>query len=119
MQALYTNLIRVPRLKLTLVALGGILAAASIGIPNAVAADDSVPSIAVRYDPRSLESESGARTLYRRIVHAAAAVCPNDSNPHFVSAAVLQCRKESIARAVFQINSPKLVAVHASASKKG
>jgi UrcA family protein len=119
MQALYSDLIRTSRPKLTLFVLGGILGAASIGTANAATADDNVPSVAVRYNQQSLDSESGARVLYRRIVNAATEVCPNDTASHFVAPAVRQCREESIARAVFQINSPKLVAVYTTASKRG
>lgn len=107
------------RPKITLMLLCAIAAAASIGAANAAGTDDGVPTVALRYSPKSLETESGARTLYRRIVNAAAEVCPNYGNPHFVPAVVRKCREESVERAVLKINSPNLVAVHTANSKKG
>lgn len=116
-----TDHVRVSSPKITVMMLVcGIVGAASIGTVSAAAADEDVPSVAVHYSSQSLDTESGARALYRRIVNAAAEVCPQDlSSPHFISDAVKQCREQSIARAVFKVNSPKLVAVYATNSKKG
>jgi UrcA family protein len=120
MNALNTGLIRVSRPNIALMLLCGIAATASIGAASAAAPDDNVPSIALRYDPHSLDTESGARVLYRRIVNAAAVVCPNHaSNTLIIPAAIRECREQSVARAVFKINNSKLVAVYASTSKRG
>ena len=116
-----TRRVLVSRPKITLMMLVcGIVGAASIGAVSAAAAGEDVPSVTLHYRLDTLDTDSGARVLYRRIVNAAAEVCPQySSSPHFVSEAVRQCREQSIARAVFKINSPKLVAVYATNSKKG
>jgi UrcA family protein len=121
MNTLTTDQVLVSRPKITVLLLVcGIVGAASIGAVSAATTDDDVRSVIVRYRPQSLDTESGARALYRRIVNAAAEVCPLDSSsPHFISSAVRQCREQSIARAVFTINSPKLVAIYSTNAKKG
>ncbi len=93
--------------------------AALIGV--ATAADDvDAPSVAVRYQPQSLDTEHGAQALYRRIVNAAAIVCPQYAvNPHWLAKPVQECREQAVARAVLKINSPKLVAVYAANTKNG
>ena len=59
-----------------LMLLCGIVGAACSGAASAATSDDDVPSVAIHYDPQSLDTDSGARALYRRIVNAAAEVCP-------------------------------------------
>jgi UrcA family protein len=101
-----------------LVLLCGIASAAYSGAASAATGDDDVPSVALHYDRRSLDTDSGARTLYRRIVNAAAEVCPQySSSPHWISHAVRRCREESVARAVMKINNPHLAAVYAASTR--
>ncbi len=116
-----TDHVLVSRPKVTVMMLAcGIIGAASIGVVSAATTDVEVRSIAIHYDPQSLDTDSGARVLYRQIVSAAVEVCAQDSSsPHWISPAVRQCREQSVARAVLKINSPRLVAVYATSSKKG
>jgi UrcA family protein len=114
-----TRRVIVSRPKITLMMLlCGIVSAASIGAASAATTDDEVRSITVHYSPQSLDTDSGAQALYRRIVKAAVIVCPQD-DPHWISSAVRRCREQSVARAVFKINNPRLVAVHATSAKSG
>ena len=96
---------------------GGVTAqAASAAIP----ADDDLPRLAVRFPAASLGTDSGAKTVYRRLVRAAEEVCPMSSSASlFVSPAVQSCRNQAVARAVHQINSPRLAALYAASSKSG
>ena len=93
----------------------GIAGAACSGAVSAGTGNDDVPSVAIHFDPQSLDTDRGARTLYRRIVNAAAEVCPQlSSSPYMISDAVRRCRQESVARAVMMINNPHLAAVYAA-----
>lgn len=120
MNTVTTTQVRVSRPKVTLMMLMcGIVGAAYAGALSAATPDDEL-SVTVRFNPQNLDSDSGARALYRRLVNAAVEVCPASSiSPHWITDAVRQCREQSIARAVHKINSPKLVAVYAADSKNG
>jgi len=97
----------------------GIVSAAGIGAASAAVPDEDAPSVVVKYQPENLLTDSGARTVYRKIVIAAELVCPQPSGSPLVSGAVRECRAQSIARAVTKINSSKLAAIHDSASRNG
>jgi UrcA family protein len=98
----------------------GIVGAAFIGAASAATTDDDVPRTTVHYNPQSLDTESGARAFYSRLVKAAAEVCPQDSeSPHWITAQVRECRAQALARAVFQVNNPRLAAVYAASSRSG
>ena len=116
-----TRQIRVVRPKITLaMILCGVVGAAGIGAVSAATPDDESPSIAVKYHSQDVSTEDGARVLYRKIVRAAEEVCPsNSASPFLPSPAVAECRAQSIARAVFKINSPSLVAVYNASAKHG
>ncbi len=110
----------VSRPKVTLMMiLCGIVGAASAGAVSAATPDEDVPTMTVRYSPSSLETEQGAKALYRRLVNAAAEVCPQYGNSRWVTDAVRHCRDQAIADAVFKINNPRLAAVHATNAKNG
>ncbi len=100
-----------------LMLLCGIVGAACSGAASAATSDDDVLSVAIHYDPQSLDTDSGARMLYRRIVNAAAEVCPQFSNPRWISDAVRRCREEAVAHAVMKINNPRLAAIYAASSR--
>ena len=117
-QAEKTVRVSLPKVTIAMI-LCGIVSAAGIGAASAAAQDEDVPSVVVKYQPQSLLTDSGARTVYRKIVLAAEQVCPQSSDSRLVSAAVLQCRAQSIARAVMKINNSKLAAIHDSASRNG
>ena len=55
----------------------GIGAVAAAGIASAATPDQDPPSIAVKYDPATLDSDRGARQLYVRLETAAEEVCPS------------------------------------------
>jgi UrcA family protein len=96
----------------------GIVGAASMGAVSAATTDDAVPTIKFRYDPQSLATDSGARALYGRLVKAAEVVCPDplDGYP-FVATSTEQCRQQAIARAVHDINNPRLAGIYTVRSK--
>jgi UrcA family protein len=96
----------------------GIGALAAAGMASAATPDLDAPAIAVKYDPATLESYSGARQLYARIENAATEVCPN-YDPHFVSHQVQLCREHAIEGAVAKVHNPRLAAIYLSASKRG
>jgi len=97
----------------------GIVSAAGIGAASAAASDEDVPSVVVKFRSDNLLTDSGARTVYRKIVLAAEQVCPQSGGSALQSPAVLQCRAQSITRAVMKINNSKLAAIHESASRNG
>jgi UrcA family protein len=87
---------------------------------HAAGAADAVPSVAVQYSTIDLSSDEGARNLYRRIVTAAQAVCPNadlrDLNAYALSKS---CKSEAIARAVRDVRSPRLAAISGAHANNG
>jgi UrcA family protein len=87
---------------------------------NTVTLNDAVPMVVVRYGDLNLATETGARELYHRLSVAAQEVCPTQDTR---SLALLDythtCRANAIARAVHQINSPQLAALHAGHSNRG
>jgi UrcA family protein len=97
----------------------GIVSAAGIGAASAAVSDEDVPSVVVKFRPENLLTDSGARTVYRKIVLAAVQVCPQSVGSAVQSPAVMQCRAESITRAVMKINNSKLAAIHESATRSG
>jgi UrcA family protein len=96
----------------------GIGAVAAAGMASAATPDLDAPTIAVKYDPATLDSYSGARQLYARIETAATEVCPN-YDAHFVSHQVQVCREHAIESAVAKVHNPRLAAIYLSASKRG
>jgi UrcA family protein len=97
----------------------GIGVAAATGVAGAATPNPDVPSIAVKYDPTALETDSGARLLYARIATAATEVCPNSTSSIFLNPAVQECRQRAIENAVAKTHNPRLAAVYLSASKHG
>jgi UrcA family protein len=109
----------VSRPKVTLLMiLCGMAGATAVGAASAAIPDDEVPQIVVKYDAASLSDDSGARALYYRIVKAAEQVCPAgyERDLHRAQLAI-ECRRQAIARAVHQINSPRLAEVYANHPK--
>jgi UrcA family protein len=98
----------------------GLAGAAFTGAAGAATADEGAAAVTVRYSRQSLSTDSGARELYSRLVKAAAAVCPQGSDsPRWISDAVRECREQSVARAVLQVNNPRLASVYVTRSKSG
>lgn len=103
-----------------LMILCGIVGTATAGAVSAATTEDAAPSIAVHYDARSLETDAGAKAVYRRLVKAAEEVCPvANSGSRLVSEVIVQCRQQAVARAVHQINNPRLAAISAPGLKTG
>jgi UrcA family protein len=96
----------------------GIGAAAAAGAANAATPDLDAPSIVVKYDPATLDSDAGARALYARLAKAAAEVCPN-FEPHFISSQVQVCRSHALENAVAKVHNERLAAVYRGANKNG
>lgn len=116
-----TRQVRVVPPKITVaMILCGVIGAAGIGAVGAATPDDESLSVAIKYDSRTISTQEGARALYRKLVRAAEQVCPATSaSPRIASPAVAECRAQSVARAVFKINNPSLVAVYNSTTKHG
>jgi UrcA family protein len=113
-----TSRVTVSRPKITLMMLMcSIVSAAGVGAVSAATTEDDAMSIKVHYNAQSLDTDSGAKSLYRQLVKAAVEVCPQDASPHLISSAVRQCREESVARAVNKIHNEKLAAVYAANAK--
>jgi len=107
----------------TAVALGAVaallLGCALIPVASAETADVT-PTRLVRYDARSLATDSGARAIYEKIAAAARQVCMEESS-HDLRAfrEANQCRKAAIARAVEQIHHPRLVEIASHRANRG
>jgi UrcA family protein len=112
--------VAVSRPKITLLmVLCGVVGAAASGAVSAASVADDVPRQVVKYSPATLNTDAGVRSLYHRIVKAAEEVCPTPSGTRFVPTGVAECRAESVARAVRQIDNPRLAALYAANSKRG
>jgi UrcA family protein len=96
----------------------GIGAASAAGVASAATPDLDVLTLAVKYDPATLDSDAGARQLYARLAKAAAEVCPN-YEPHFISRQVQVCRSHALENAVAKVHNERLVAVYRGANKNG
>lgn len=102
--------------KLSLLALAG-LGGATAG---ATSFENDVPSLVVRYSEQSLMTDEGVHALYHRLVRASEQVCPDaDRNNLSKQAIAKECRQEALARAVQQIQNPRLAALHAVTRKSG
>jgi UrcA family protein len=97
----------------------GMGAATAGGVASAATPDLDVPAITLKYDPAVLGTDGGARRLYARIVNAAADVCPEYINPHWVSPQVQACREKAIENAVAKVHNERLAAVYLSSTKRG
>ena len=106
--------------KFTLLLLGSLAGVLAAGAAGAASATGDVPAVSVKYSQESLATNGGVYDLYRRITIAAKQVCPDVSSRELSALhQVVVCREEAIARAISQIDNPKLAALHASRSKNG
>ena len=106
------------RAKLSMLLLGSLAGVLAVG--TAGAADADVPSMSVKYTQQSLATESGVHDLYRRITEAARKVCPETSTRDLgEQQKVTECRHAAVARAIRQIDDPRLAALHAAHPKNG
>ena len=105
-------------LKSVLVAAAAVAGFGFAAAAGAQSSDNQVRQLAVRYSPASLDTDSGTRQLYARLVSAAGKVC---EQPYglVTSAAVIDCRKQAVARAVAQIHNSRLAELSAGRAKIG
>lgn len=89
-----------------------LVSAACVGVSAAATDGPDLRKTTVRYTHDELESDIGARTLYRRLTVAADLVC-SQSQPAspFLNVDVKRCRENAVRRAVLQINNPRLTGV--------
>jgi UrcA family protein len=108
------------RVSARVVALAGCLFAGTVGAAHATTPAADVPSVVVSFSDLNLSTEQGTSALYHRIVAAARQVCPQadqrDLSAYTYSRA---CQEAAIARAVNDVHSSHLAAVHAAHSKRG
>jgi UrcA family protein len=82
------------------------------GTPSTARSAD-VPTVTVRYDDLNLATDRGTAVLYKRITNAARQVCPDEfSRDLAVVTASRACQAKAIARAVQDVNNPKLALMH-------
>jgi UrcA family protein len=109
-----------PAAKLALVALGALAGVLGAGFAGAAGTDSDVPSIVVKYDQRSLETEIGVKALYAQLVRAARQVCPDPAIRDLrVQKLAETCRDEAVARAIRKVDNSQLAALYATHSKNG
>ena len=79
-------------------------------------ADADVPKLEVSYTKRDIATEQGARALYQRISAAARQVCPQGDGSLVPKLKDVSrtCIRDAIARAVRDVNSPRLAEVEAA-----
>src|SRR5216683_2750161 len=82
-----------PKISLLMV-LCGVVGAAASGAVSAASVADEVPQRVVKYSPDTLNTDTGVRSLYHRIVKAAEEVCPITPGTRFVTTSVAECRAE-------------------------
>jgi len=100
--------------------LAGCLLATVLGVAQAATSTDDVAKVAVYYGDLDVSTSAGASTLYQRIANAARQVCPYEDAVELDRIVFNQkCRREAIARAVRDINSPQLALVYANRVKRG
>lgn len=86
-----------------------------------------VGAVTVSYDHRDLASEAGARAMLARLERAAYDACGGDPRRHsawktapdLTRRVYQQCREDAVARAVTELGSAKLAAVHAGGVRDG
>jgi UrcA family protein len=90
----------------------GCLLAGSLGVAQAAAPANDVPSVVVSFGDLDLSTTDGANALYKRISAAAHKVCPFEDSVHPLEVALNNsCRTAAIARAVGKVNNAKLATV--------
>jgi len=95
-------------------------AAAALAGTAAATTPDDPPSVRVGYGDLNLDTDAGARMLYRRLLVAAQQVCPDADSRELARAANARaCQHQAIERAVRAVGSPKLAAVYERAELPG
>ena len=105
--------------RLTLLAAACLLTG-SLGVARAASPTDDVPTAVVSYGDLDLSTTTDVQTLYKRISVAARQVCGfEDSREPARIARANSCRRAAVERAVSEIHSPQLAALHAERAKRG
>ena len=108
------------RSRVALLLLGSLAGVMGAGAAGAATPDSDLPSIVVKYNDLTLATDSGVTQLYRRIVSAARQVCPDAPLRDFgAQRQVDHCRNQAVAKAIQQIDNPRLAALYATHSKNG
>src|SRR5882757_2931661 len=98
--------------------LTGGLSVAQAASPEATPAA-AVPTLVVSYGALNLSTTEGNAALYQRITTAARRVCPIEDSRNLAQAAhSSSCRAEAVARAVRDVNSPRLAALLAKRTNR-
>ncbi len=106
--------------KIAMLALASVAGIMGFGAGAAASPSIDVHRAVVKYNPASLANDLGVNDLYRRITVAARQVCPEGSYRQFEAQhQAQQCRAQAVARAIQQIDNPRLAALHAVREKNG
>jgi UrcA family protein len=99
---------------------GAVLAsAAGVAVADTTAAE-AAPALAVKYKNSELATREGSLALYKRITSAASEVCAVTNHQDIGGFTKYQaCKRAAIERAVNELHSPQLAAVHSDHSHKG
>jgi len=102
-------------------AVAGAVLASSAGAAVAHAqAADAAPALKVKYKTSDLTSREGSQALYKRITIAAGEVCDVTNHEDVGGFTKYEaCKRAAIERAVNELKSPQLAAVHSNHSHKG
>ncbi|MEP7242994.1 MAG: UrcA family protein [Gammaproteobacteria bacterium] len=88
-------------------------------VASAATSDSAAPQVFVHYSDLDLSKAQDAQILYRRITFAARNVCPEyASRDLWRKAAGQRCLSDTVARAVHDVNSPKLAEVEATYARR-
>jgi UrcA family protein len=108
------------RAKFALLMVGSLVGVLGLGAASAATPDRDVATVVVKYSELNLSTDAGVHELYRRIMHAARQVCPDESIKDLrVHQQIAVCRDQAVARAIQQIDNSRLAALYASHSKNG
>ena len=103
-------------------AIATLFVTSAVATTTAVAATPSEDAISVhvRYDDLNLATDAGTKALYRRIVNAAHQVCPfSDSRELDQRVASERCQSLAVEKAVSDVHSTQLAAIHAARVSRG
>jgi UrcA family protein len=116
MSRLVPNSTHRPRTLAALATLAVLTAGALLAAPTAASAAPAAAyaTAPVYYNSSDLATDRGIRSVYRRIVNAAALVCPSEDSLNLEEAAASkECQQQAIAGAVAKVGSARLAAVYA------
>ena len=106
------------RARSLLVAAAALAATTLAGQASAAPVAAQAPAVHVRYNDLDLATEQGSRALYRRIQVAARQVCPvSDIRDLAAMSQALKCQAAAVNRAVDDVHSPQLAALHANLTR--